>query len=195
MSSVSILRKADIDRRGSRVYCRSSGRCVRRGRRTSTPTIKGRSAIETEYERSDKRRYSCPCQKCGAFQTFKLAQLRLDENKPGTARYHCEVCDHRHDDAARLTMISTEAGAEWRATATSHGVAGFHLKGIASPFKAKRGHKSLMHQMASDFLGTKKKGKLAHRDFAHSDAVDQRNLTKGSLPTPPPPMLPVNPRA
>ena len=38
---------------------------------TSTPTVKGESRIELEYEKSTKEEYYIPCPKCGAFQKLE----------------------------------------------------------------------------------------------------------------------------
>ena len=43
----------------------------------STPTIRGLSRIEREFETSDQRRYFVPCPHCGEHQTLELANLRF----------------------------------------------------------------------------------------------------------------------
>ncbi|EBA10260.1 Bacteriophage tail assembly protein [Sagittula stellata E-37] len=42
----------------------------------STPTIRGLSRIEREYEASDQRRFFVPCPHCGAMQWLKFDRLR-----------------------------------------------------------------------------------------------------------------------
>jgi phage terminase large subunit GpA-like protein len=51
----------------------------------STPTIRGISRIEREYEASDQRRYFVPCPHCGAMQWLQFERLRWDKGRPDTA--------------------------------------------------------------------------------------------------------------
>jgi phage terminase large subunit GpA-like protein len=51
----------------------------------STPTIKGLSRIEREYEASDQRRYFVPCPHCGEKQRLKFEWLRWQKGQPETA--------------------------------------------------------------------------------------------------------------
>ena len=67
----------------------------------STPTIRGMSRIERDYEASDQRRFFLPCPHCGAMQWLKFERLKWDKGQPGSVRYVCEACDqeigeHRH---------------------------------------------------------------------------------------------------
>ena len=59
----------------------------------STPTIRGLSRIEREYEASDQRRYFVACPHCGMPQWLKFERLRWEKGKPETAAYACEGCD------------------------------------------------------------------------------------------------------
>lgn len=66
----------------------------------STPTIKGSSRIEADYERSNKQKLFLPCTECGKYQTLKFENLkgwRIDKNnyKPELTYYECEHC-HAH---------------------------------------------------------------------------------------------------
>ena len=98
---------------------------------TSTPTVKDFSRIEAEYERSDQRRYFCPCPSCGAMQWLKWAQLKWENNDPNTAKYECEKCGERFAEIHKPVMLRK---GEWRATAPSDGkTAGFQLSGLYSP--------------------------------------------------------------
>ena len=54
----------------------------------STPTIKGLSRIEREYEASDQRRFFVPCPHCGEKQYLKFERLRWQKGQPETAAYH-----------------------------------------------------------------------------------------------------------
>ena len=98
----------------------------------STPTIRGLSRIEREYEASDQRRYFVPCPHCGAMQWLQFDRLRWAKGQPDTAAYHCEVCDKPIAEHHKTQML--EQG-EWRATAVSadpHSI-GFHISALYSP--------------------------------------------------------------
>jgi phage terminase large subunit GpA-like protein len=98
----------------------------------STPTIRGISRIEREYEASDQRRYFVPCPHCGAMQWMQFERLRWDKGRPDTAAYHCEGCERPIAEHHKTRML--EQG-EWRATAVSadpHSI-GFHISALYSP--------------------------------------------------------------
>ena len=122
---------------------------------TSTPTTKGASRIETEFNQTDQCRWFCPCPQCGTFATLKWSNVKWDAGKPETARYVCETCAMELNDADRVRMIRL---GEWRATAPFNGKRGYHLNGIASPFPAKKGFKGRLHQMVAGFLEAKHGG-------------------------------------
>lgn len=98
----------------------------------STPTIRGLSRIEQEFEASDQRRYFVPCPHCGAMQWLEFERLRWEKGRPETAAYGCNACDQLIAEHHKTAML--EAG-EWRATAVSadpHHV-GYHLSALYSP--------------------------------------------------------------
>jgi len=98
----------------------------------STPTIRGLSRIEREFEASDQRRYHLPCPHCGHVQWLKFERLRWDKGRPENAEYHCEGCDTPIAEHHKTAML--EAG-EWRATAEPEdpGTVGYHLSALYSP--------------------------------------------------------------
>jgi phage terminase large subunit GpA-like protein len=98
----------------------------------STPTIRGLSRIEREYEASDQRRYFVPCPHCGHAQWLKFDRLRWQKGRPETAEYHCEGCDQPIGEHHKTAML--EAG-EWRATAVAADptTVGYHLSALYSP--------------------------------------------------------------
>ncbi len=98
----------------------------------STPTIRGVSRIEREYEASDQRRYVVPCPLCGHRQWLTFERLRWEKGRPETAAYHCEGCEQPFGEHHKAAMLG--AG-EWRATATSQNprTIGFHLSALYSP--------------------------------------------------------------
>jgi len=98
----------------------------------STPTVKGFSRIEREYEASDRRRYFVPCLECGHRQWLRFERLRWEKGKPETARYHCEACDAGIAEHHKTAML---AAGEWKATAQADDptTIGFHLSALYSP--------------------------------------------------------------
>lgn len=97
----------------------------------STPTIKGLSRIEREYEASDQRYFFCPCPQCGHFQRLQFARLQWPKGKPQEARYICEQNGCVLGDEHKTEMLTR---GEWRATAPGPGkAAGFHLSSLYSP--------------------------------------------------------------
>ena len=112
----------------------------------STPTVKGHSRIEAEFEKSDKREYHVPCADCGHSQVMRWANVHWEQNKPETAHYACIECGSVWDDAARFRAIRR---GEWRATAPLVGTAGFRLSGLCSPWSPLEG-------MVREFLQAKK---------------------------------------
>ncbi len=98
----------------------------------STPTIRGLSRIEREYEASDQRRYFVPCPHCGHAQWLKFDRLHWQKGRPETAEYHCEGCDAAIAEHHKTAMLE---GGEWRATATAADptTVGYHLSALYSP--------------------------------------------------------------
>lgn len=95
----------------------------------STPTIKGMSRIETEYENSSKGEWNVPCPQCGELQPLKWANVIFDKDDLSEIRYVCEKCG----------AISSEI--EWKEHFTDgrfihenpeNPVRGFHLNTLAS---------------------------------------------------------------
>lgn len=98
---------------------------------TSTPTVRGASRIEMEFDQSDQRRYFVPCPDCGEMQSLKWANVSWPNGQPMEARYACEACGSLWSDGQRIGAIRR---GEWRATAPFTGRAGFHLSELYSPW-------------------------------------------------------------
>jgi phage terminase large subunit GpA-like protein len=127
---------------------------------TSTPTISGHSKIEKRFETSDKNYWFCPCPTCGHLQYLKWKQLKFDPDCPESLEstyYECESDQKCHwTDEMRVGAIM--AGG-WKATAPFKGTRGYHLSGLYSLFRRKRGFKNRLHQFVVQFLSAKRKGK------------------------------------
>lgn len=123
----------------------------------SSPTVKGQSVIERDYNRSDKRKFYVPCPHCGAEQVLRWSQVRWDKekgsdgknvHKPETALYQCEDCGTLWTDAERWQAVSK---GYWKATAPFTGIAGFHLSQLYSSWVK-------LSKMVTEFLAAN--GKL-----------------------------------
>ena len=110
----------------------------------STPTIKGYSRIEQEYQRSDMRRYHVPCPHCGEPQHLKWKNLKwktalpsaravpgVTERKLVTAVwYECEHCGASIEEFHKPAML---AGGRWIAEAPDAKARGYHINALYSP--------------------------------------------------------------
>lgn len=132
---------------------------------TSTPTVKGISRIEARFEESDKRRWHCPCPECGAWQILQWSQVRHEADDGSDAWYQCENCEAHLTDDQRRAMIRL---GKWVAEFPERTLRGYHLNGIASMFRHKRGYKSRLHQMVADHLSAKRKGKEVLRTWVNT---------------------------
>ena len=99
----------------------------------STPTIKGSSAIEAEYEASDKRRWHVGCPHCAEELVFEFGvHFPLDGKWPFKAYYSCPHCGGVIEERDRGRMLRD---GRWIATAPGIGrKPGFHLDALSSPF-------------------------------------------------------------
>jgi phage terminase large subunit GpA-like protein len=97
----------------------------------STPTVKGLSRVQREFEKSDQRFFHVPCPECDHFQPLRFTQLRWPENEPQKAEYVCESCGCLIAEHHKTAMLAL---GEWRATAeTTDGTIGYHLSSLYSP--------------------------------------------------------------
>ena len=137
--------KADLDEEGDPVAL-ARARTNTYGRRkkifiSSTPTVKGASRVEAEWEMTDQNRYFVACPHCLELQWLQFERLRWDKGEPRTVRYVCEHCDQPIEERHKTWMMDPENGAEWRPTAPPDLVAkareartiGFHISGLYSP--------------------------------------------------------------
>ena len=103
----------------------------------STPKIKGKSWIESAYERGDKRRFYVVCPHCSEKHTFEWENVHWDEKDISTARIHCPGCDYGFNDTERVAMVRyAEAdGGGWIAEKPTRGHASFQLSALYSPLR------------------------------------------------------------
>ena len=108
---------------------------------SSTPTIKGASRVEAEFEKTDQQRYFVPCPHCLEKQDLRFERLKWDWGRPETVVYLCESCEKPIAERHKTWMLDPENGAEWIPTADEETIArarqarvvGFHINGLYSP--------------------------------------------------------------
>lgn len=98
----------------------------------STPTVKGHSRVEKEFDKSDKRRYHVPCPDCGHrgplwFKDFDFSKI----GTPDDPVWICSECGCYATESAKQGML---AGGEWVAGEEFSGIAGFHINEFYSPW-------------------------------------------------------------
>lgn len=112
-----------------------------------TPTIDGRSAIQREHGRGDRRVWHAPCPHCGEFQPFEWKRFKWPDGDPDSVVMHCRECGVGASEvewkagsyARRPGMTEDEARAEglahWRATnpKAERGVASWHMPSMMAP--------------------------------------------------------------
>ena len=169
--------KDDLDGEGDPVTL-AEARAQTFGRRkkiylSSTPTIKGSSRIEREWELSDQQRYFVPCPHCLGLQWLKFERLRWNKGDHRSVRYVCEHCEEPIEERHKTWMLAPENGAVWQPTADPEqvrlaqeaGVIGFHISGLYSPigwlgwaeiaakFEAAKGKDAQMKAFKNTVLG------------------------------------------
>lgn len=101
----------------------------------STPTKKGLSAIEREFEKTDKQKFFMPCPHCGTMQHLEWENMRWLGSDSYTAHYLCPHCEDKiYDEEHKKGML---AYGDWIATdpsKTSPEVIGFHANALVSPW-------------------------------------------------------------
>lgn len=117
----------------------------------STPSIRGQSLIDEEFEKGDQRYYHVPCLGCGFLQILRWSRINPDTGErsgivwdtdpetkrliPGSVRYRCQECGHQHSNDDKIRMLDPANGAEWRATAipVDPSFRSYHISALYSP--------------------------------------------------------------
>ena len=90
----------------------------------STPTVKGQSRIELEYEDSTMEQWQVKCPSCGKYQPYTWAQIDFSD-----VTMVCAHCKERFDE-----YTWKKQHGKWVARAENNGTRGFHLNELASPW-------------------------------------------------------------
>lgn len=101
----------------------------------STPTVKGESLIEREWERSDQRRYHVPCPHCGELQVLEWGTpdagfgIKWSQDCR-EVWYLCRACAAEIYEHHKPAML---AGGRWIATHPERPIRGYHLTALMAP--------------------------------------------------------------
>ena len=118
----------------------------------STPTIKGVSKIEKEYESSSMEELYVACPHCGEFQPYVWEQLKF-EHVSGTMDFKMLGYKCRHCGEISREVQWKRQQIKWIAKHPERkDVRGFHLNELASPWKS-------WDEIVSDFLEAKRQGR------------------------------------
>lgn len=107
----------------------------------STPTIKGASRIEMEYEESTKEQWCVSCPSCGKLQPYSWPQIRFE-----SVTMECVHCKEQHTEVEWKSRPG-----EWVARNPDATKRGFHLNALASPWEK-------WSRIIEEFRSAKRKG-------------------------------------
>ena len=133
---------------------------------TSTPTIRGSSRIEREYEESDQRSYYVPCIHCGEMQTLQWANIKFEYEKvsyrlKADPFYVCHKCGGIIEEHNKTYML---ANGRWIAKYPDVKVPGFILPGLYSPI----GWFSWKDGVEDHLLAKKKRDRMLRKTWANT---------------------------
>jgi phage terminase large subunit GpA-like protein len=100
---------------------------------SSTPTRKGISAIDNEFQKTGQRHYHVPCPHCGTLQVLDFTQLRWEKGKYEGVKYECGHCKEFISERFKKQML--QAG-QWIAKFPDRedGITyGYHINALYSP--------------------------------------------------------------
>jgi len=117
----------------------------------STPTIKGFSNIEREYNLSSMGKFCVPCPRCGELQYLIFQNLKFDKLNLSWVYYECQFCQNKIDEVSKHTMLP--AG-EYIHEHPERKIRGFQYNAMVCPM----GWKNTWLYIAEEFLKCKIQG-------------------------------------
>ena len=100
---------------------------------TSTPTLKGTSAIDKEFEKTSQRYYHVPCPYCNYMQILLFSQLRYEIGKYEQAQYECAGCRELIPERFKTTMLAKGKWVSAFPQLENERDYGYHLSAMYSP--------------------------------------------------------------
>lgn len=119
----------------------------------SSPTIKGDSVIDEEYEASDQRQRFVPCPHC------EKPQLLVMDNLMDDGTYLCEHCAGTIEERHKDWMFER---AFWAARFPDRPVPGFHLNALYAPYRLGESWKYIADKRAEAKLDPSKQVSFAN---------------------------------
>lgn len=101
---------------------------------TSTPTLKGKSAIDNEFQETGQRHYYVPCPYCNHMQVLHFENLKYTIKEWDKTCYECEGCHELIPERFKPSML---ASGKWRAhfPENEDGLTyGYHINALYSPY-------------------------------------------------------------
>jgi phage terminase large subunit GpA-like protein len=104
----------------------------------STPTIKGASNIEKEFNESDQRHYYMPCPYCNELITFEKENFVFEYDEEtyeltSDVKYKCPKCGGLIEEHQKTWMMNWENGAKWIPHNEKASKRGYRLPSYYSP--------------------------------------------------------------
>lgn len=138
--------------------------------KVSTPTIKGVSRIEKEFEASTKEYYHLPCPGCGEYQPLTWNQIDFETNN-----HRCSTCGFLFDE-----FQWKDQQGKWVALQPEAEKRGFHLNELLSPWRK-------WSEIIKSFKDAKRKGMEAMKVWVNTslgetweeegESIDSDDLT------------------
>lgn len=126
---------------------------------TSTPTIKGFSKIEVEFEHSTKEVWNVPCPKCGKYQPLTWGMIQFDEEgfREGTNTDVSAVCAYCETESGEQEWRERFSEGKYIAEFPRRKTRGFFVNALASNF-------TTWGKVVDDFLKAKDEAKNGNRE-------------------------------
>src|SRR5579871_2183401 len=103
----------DVDGEGSAIDLADTRTLTFGNRRkiflTSTPTLKGASQIDIEFEKTGQRYFHVPCPFCNEMQALHFEQLRYTIGKYEEVKYECINCKQLIEERFKTRMLNAGA--------------------------------------------------------------------------------------
>lgn len=101
---------------------------------TSTPTKKGASQIDNEFEKTGQRYFHVPCPHCNAYQVLVIEQLRYEVGKYQAVTYECLECNKTIEERHKTRMLNAGKWVAKYPEKEDGYTFGYHLSAMYSPY-------------------------------------------------------------